>query len=116
MIKISDRKNIVSKLFIVITFYLIFENNEIKCLYLIEKANSLDNGNKKGFYIYQIEFLIHQILLFYKGKEHKKLNILNSNNENIGKLLLVEKIIKDSLNSIKNTMIIFNNARKKTCR
>ncbi len=56
-IKISDRKNIVSKLFIVITSYLIFENNEIKYLYLVEKANSLDNGNKKGFYIYQIEFL-----------------------------------------------------------
>ena len=108
-IKISDRKNIVSKLFIVITFYLIFENNEIKCLYLIEKANSLDNGNKKGFYIYQIEFLIHQILLFYKGKEHKKLNLLNSNNENIGKILFIEKLIKDSLNSIKNTMTIFNN-------
>ena len=108
-IKVNDKKNVVSKLFIVITFYLIFEKNEIKCLYLIEKANSYNRGEKKGFYIYQIEFFIHQILLFYKGKEHKKLNILNSNNENIGKLLLVEKIIKDSLNSIKNTMIIFNN-------
>ena len=106
--QITDRKKSVPKLFIVITFYMLFERNYIKCLYLIEKTNAIDKGSRKSLYCYQIEFLTIKILSFYKGKEHKTLNLLSSNNENIGKILIAEDLIKSSLNTIKEIMITFN--------
>ena len=103
------RSKIVPKLFIVISFHMLFERNYVKCLYLIEKTNSIDKGRKKGFYVYQIEYLINKILSFHKGKSHKKLSALTSNNDNIGKILSAEKLIKKSLNLIKDMMITFTN-------
>ena len=107
--QIKDRKRSVPKLFIVITFYMLFERNYVKCLYLIEKTNAIDNGNRKSLYCYQIEFLIIKILSFYKGKEHKTMNLLSSNNDNISKIIIAEDLIKSSLNTIKEIMITFNN-------
>jgi hypothetical protein len=75
--QVSQRKKIVPKLFIVITFYMLFENNFVKCLYLIEKTNSIDKESKNSLYCHQIEFLISTILSFYKDKEHKTLNLLS---------------------------------------
>ena len=103
------RSKIVPKLFIVISFHMLFERNYVKCLYLIEKTNSIDKGRKKGFYVYQIEYLINKILSFHKGKSHKKLSALTSNNDNIGKILSAEKLVKHSLNLIKDIMITFSN-------
>ena len=103
------RSIIVPKLFIVISFHMLFERNYIKCLYLIEKTNSIDKGNRKSLYVYQIEYLVNKILSFHKGKEHKKLSSLTTNNDNIGKILAAEKLIKRSLNDIKNMMMTFNN-------
>ena len=107
--QITDRDKSVPKLFIVITFYLLFERNYVKCLYLIEKTNSINNGSRKCIYSYQIEFLIITILSFYKKKEHKTLNLLSSNNDNISKIIIAEDLIKSSLNKIKDIMITFNN-------
>ena len=103
------RSKIVPKLFIVISFHMLFERNYVKCLYLIEKTNSIDKGRRKGFYVYQIEYLINKILSFHKGKSHKKLTALTSNNDNIGKILSAEKLVKHSLNLIKDIMITFSN-------
>ena len=107
--QVSRRKTSVPKLFIVITFHMLFERNYVKCLYLIEKTNSIDTESRDSLYCYQIEFLIAQIYSFYKGKKHKTLNLLSSNNDNIGKILYAESLIKNSLNSIKEIMITFNN-------
>ena len=109
-IKPGNRNKIIPKLFIVITFYLIFEKNEIKCLYLIEKANSADKKIKKEFFfLYQMNFLIYHILCYHKGKGNYKLMNLSSNNNNISKILSVEKLIKTSLSNIKKIMTTFNN-------
>ncbi len=107
--QVSQRKKIVPKLFIVITFYMLFENNFVKCLYLIEKTNSIDKESKNSLYCHQIEFLISTLLSFYKDKEHKTLNLLSSNNENISKILHAELLIKKALNIIKEIMLNFNN-------
>ena len=107
--QVSRRKTSVPKLFIVITFHMLFEKNYVKCLYLIEKTNTIDTESRNSLYCYQIEFLIAQIYSFYKGKKHKTLNVLSSNNDNIAKILHAESLIKNSLNSIKEIMITFNN-------
>jgi hypothetical protein len=107
--QVSRRKTSVPKLFIVITFHMLFEKNYVKCLYLIEKTNTIDTESRDSLYCYQIEFLIAQIYSFYKGKKHKTLNALSSNNDNIAKILHAESLIKNSLNSIKEIMITFNN-------
>ena len=106
--EITKREKCVPKLFIVITFHMLFEKNFVKCLYLIEKTNSIDKESRNSLYCHQIEFLISTILSFYKDKEHKTLNLLNSNNENIGKILHAEFLIKNALNTIKDIMINFN--------
>ena len=85
--QIKERSKNVPKLFITITFHMLFERNYVKCLYLIEKTNSIDKGNRKSLYVYQIEYLVNKILSFHKGKEHKKLTSLTTNNDNIRKIL-----------------------------
>ena len=106
--QIKERRKNVPKLFITITFHMLFERNYVKCLYLIEKTNSIDNESRKSLYCFQIEFLIATILSFYKGKEHKTLSLLSSNNDNIGKIIYAENLIKSSLNTIKEIMNSFN--------
>ena len=83
----------------------------MKCLYLIEKINSIDNESKKSLYIYQNGILINKILSFHKnkGNEHRKISLFNSHNDNIDRILKAENLIKYSLNSIKNIMNNFNN-------
>ena len=75
---------------------------------MIEKTNAIDTESRKSLYCYQIEFLISTILSFYKGKEHKTLSLLSSNNDIIGKIVYAENLIKSSLNTIKDIMSCFN--------
>ena len=102
----GKRISFVPKLFIIISFFLLFERNYMKCLYLIEKINSIDNENKKSLYVYQNGILINKILSFHKnkGNEHRKIPLFNSHNDNIDRILKAENLIKYSLNSIKNIM------------
>ena len=83
----------------------------MKCLYIIEKINSIDKENKNALFIYQNKILVNKILDFHKskGEEHIKIPLFNSNNESIGKILKVENLIKASLNTVKKIMNNFNN-------
>ena len=108
----SQKMNvIINKIIIIISFFFLFEKNYMKCLYILEKLNSLDNEKKNQYYLDQNKVLINRVVIYHrtKGQEHKKIVLFNSNNENIGKILKAENLIKNSLNSVKNIMNNFNN-------
>ncbi len=108
----SQKMNvIINKIIVIISFFFLFEKNYMKCLYILEKLNSLDNEKKNEYYLDQNKVLINRVVIYHrtKGQEHKKIVLFNSNNENIGKILKAENLIKNSLNSVKNIMNNFNN-------
>ena len=108
----SQKMNvIINKIIIIISFFFLFEKNYMKCLYILEKLNSLDNEKKNEIYLDQNKVLINRVVIYHrtKGQEHKKIVLFISNNENIGKILKAENLIKNSLNSVKNIMNNFNN-------
>ena len=107
----TKREKSFPPIFIVISFFMLFEKNYMKCLYIIEKINSIDKENKNALFIYQNKILVNKILDFHKskGEEHIKIPLFNSNNESIGKILKVENLIKASLNTVKKIMNNFNN-------
>ncbi len=107
----GKKSQIIPKIFIVISFFLLFEKNYMKCLYIIEKINSSEQEKKNTLYTLQNGMLINKILDLskLKGNGHKKISLFNSNNENVDKILKAEQLIKISLNTIKTIMNNFNN-------